>query len=72
MADCTPSSIGTTALQVMLPQIDGDDNIIDCYCMVLQRCLHTDLEVCCFSVIQVPHHTLEQLGVSADGRSGAR
>ncbi len=56
----------------MLPQIDGDDNIIDCYCMVLQRCLHTDLEVCCFSVIQVTHHTLEQLGVSADGRSGAR
>ena len=62
--------VGVIASQVMLPHTDGDENTIDCHCMVLQRHLHTDLEMCHFSVIQVLHHTLEQLGVSADGRSG--
>ena len=61
MAECTPSSIGTTASQVMLPHVASHKNNIDCHFMGLQRDLHTDLEVCRFSVIKVLHHRLEQL-----------
>ena len=53
VAACTPSPIEVVALQGMLPSTDSDEDHIDCHCMGLQRHMHTDLEVCRFSVIQV-------------------